>query len=63
MLLFLLTIVIHFVSLYKDAVAVTANKLDSMLFSVTSVLIGFSIMLVTILLTSSGDGLNELKKE
>lgn len=57
----LLSVGIYLISLYRDAVTVTADKLASMLFSVTSVLIGFSIMLVTILLTSGGDGINELK--
>lgn len=58
----LLSVGIYLISLHRDAVAVTTEKLASMLFSVTSVLIGFSIMLVTILLTSGGDGVNELKK-
>lgn len=57
----ILSVAIYCVSLWRDAIEVTTDKLASMLFSVTSVLIGFSIMLVTILLTSGGDGVKELK--
>lgn len=58
----ILSAVVYFVSFYKNTVELTTDKLAGMLFSITSILIGFSSMLVTVLLTSSGESVDKLKK-
>lgn len=47
----------------NKVVALSTDKLAEILLTLTSVLIGFSVMLVTLLLTSSGDGVNVLKEK
>lgn len=47
----------------NNLVAIAASKLAEILLTLTSILIGFSVMLVTLLLTSGGTGVEKLKEK
>lgn len=55
-------IIISIVCVCCDKVYFATKQLADVLISLISILIGFSVMLVTLLLTSGGAGIDELKK-
>lgn len=57
----IISIIVMLVCIFTDKSGDVSNELANPLFQLTSVLIGFSIMLVTILMTSGGSGIEELK--
>ena len=56
-----ISVIVLIIGIYIDKIEIMSAGLANMLFSLTSVLIGFSIMLVTMLMTSGGKGIDELK--
>lgn len=58
----LISIGVTGVCMCNDVVKKTVYSLADVLVSLTSILIGFSVMLVTLLLTSGGDGVKKLQE-
>lgn len=58
----LTAVIVTFICININVVNIATRKMADVLITLTSILIGFSAMLVTLLLTSGGSGVDELKK-